>query len=187
MEKFKTIPSFPDYEVSNFGRVKTKARMLRYSHAVTGNEHFRQSVERFLKEQYNTLTGYKFYQLYKDKKMYNRTVHLLVADAFIPKIQGRDFINHIDGNKHNNTVDNLERCTNEYNHEHATRTGLKAKGENINNSKLNNRMVHAIKWYLRVGQSHSEIAKAFQVSRTSITQINTGKIWKHVVLKELQL
>ena len=52
MEIFKTIPSFPDYEVSNFGRVKTKSRLVRYEHAVTKQEHFRQTSDRFLKVQF---------------------------------------------------------------------------------------------------------------------------------------
>src|SRR5690606_5778138 len=107
-EIFKTIPEFPDYEVSNFGRVKTKSRQLRYIHAVTKKEHFRTSEERFLKVHFNDLTGYKFVQLYKDKKMYNRVIHRLVAETFIDNPLLFPVVNHKDGNKHNNVTDNLE-------------------------------------------------------------------------------
>ena len=186
-EVFKTIPSYPDYLVSNFGRVKTKARELRYTHAVTKKEHFRKSVERFLKVHYNKLTGYKFYQLYKDKKMYNKSIHQLVADAFIEKIESFDHINHIDGNKHNNSVDNLEWCTNEYNHHHATITGLVAKGERVGTSKLNDNMVHAIKYFLHEGYSHVELAFAFNVSRPTISLIKENKIWKHIPTPAMSL
>ena len=137
MEIFKIIPEFPDYLVSNFGRVKTKSRLLRYVHAVTKKEHFRKSEERFLKIQFNNLTGYKFCQLYKNNKMSNKTLHNLVANTFIENQKKLPCINHIDGNKHNNCVDNLEWCSNEYNHKHATETGLKAKGEQIKSSILN--------------------------------------------------
>lgn len=181
-EIFKTIPSFPDYEVSNFGRVKTKSRKIRYVHAKSKKELFRQSNCRFLKEQFNNLTGYKFYQLYLDKKMHNKTVHKLVADAFLEKEKDKDYINHIDGNKHNNCVENLEWCTNEYNHEHAIRTGLKAKGEKIGSSKLNTTSVHAIKYFLNKGYSHSELSIAFNISRPTITLISNCKIWKHITL-----
>jgi uncharacterized protein YlbG (UPF0298 family) len=181
-EIFKTIPSFPDYLVSNFGRVKTKSRKLRYTHAVTKKEHFRQSSERFLKVQFNNLTGYKFYQLYLNKKMHNKTIHQLVADAFLKKDKSHDTVNHKDGNKHNNTVDNLEWCTNKYNHEHATKTGLKPKGERVGTSKLTENSVHAIKWFLKKGVSHSELSKAFKVSRSNISQIAENKQWKHVSL-----
>jgi hypothetical protein len=84
-EVFKTIPSFSDYEVSNCGRVRTLSRPIRYLHAVTGKEHFRISEHRFLKVHYNNRTGYNFCQLYKDKKMYNKTIHSLVADVFLIK------------------------------------------------------------------------------------------------------
>lgn len=179
-KKREIIPSFPDYLVSNLGRVKTIARKLRYTHAVTGNEHYRLSSERFLKVQHNNLTGYKFHQLYRDQKMHNKTIHSLVADAFLDKIPGLDYINHIDGNKHNNIVANLERCTNEYNHEHATKTGLKAKGEQVKSSKLNIHCIKAIKHLLNVGYSHTDLSKMFDISRATISLISQGKIWKHV-------
>lgn len=181
-EIFNTIPSFPDYEVSNFGRVRTKSRLIRYVHALTKKEHFRKSEERFLKVHFNNLTGYKFYQLYLNKKMYNRNIHSLVADAFIPKEEGKDCVNHIDGNKHNNCLTNLERCTNAYNHYHATVTGLVAKGERVKTSKLTEGAVHAIKWFLAKGFSHSELSKAFKISRPNISLISQGETWKHIKL-----
>lgn len=181
-EIFKTIPSFPDYEVSNFGRVKTKSRKLRYIHSVTRATHFRTSVERFLKVQNNELTGYKFHQLYKNKKMHNKPIHLLVADAFLEKVNGLDVVNHKDGNKHNNVVGNLERCTDSYNHEHATKTGLVAKGDRVASSKLNDRMAYAIKWFLNKGISHSELSRAFKVSRPTVSHIAEGITWKHIEL-----
>jgi len=187
MEEFLTIPSFPDYLVSNFGRVKTKGRPIRYVHAVTGKEHFRNTNERFLKVHFNKLTGYKFYQLYKDKKMVNKSIHQLVADAFIKRKDGLNIINHIDGNKHNNCVENLEWCTNEYNHEHATKTGLKAKGSQIGTSKLNEYTVHAIKYFLDKGFSHRELSTAFKISRPTISLIKENKTWKHVALTGTEL
>ena len=186
-EIFKTIPSFTDYEISNFGRVKTKSRQIRYVHAKTKKELFRQSECRFLKEHFNGLTGYKFCQLYKNKKMYNKTIHSLVAETFLVKEILKDTVNHIDGNKHNNCVENLEWCTNEYNHEHATKNGLKAKGSGVSTSKLNENSVHAIKYFLKKGLTHQEISIAFNISRVTITLISQGKNWKHVSLTNEEL
>jgi hypothetical protein len=188
-EIFKVIPSFPDYLVSNLGRVKTLKRKIRYTHAVTKKEHFRETSERFLKVQYNNLTGYKFHQLYLNKKMYNRPIHQLVADAFLLKDDSLDVVNHIDGNKHNNCLDNLEWCTNSYNHEHATNSGLKAKGASIGTSKLNDNCLHAIKYFLNKGYSQSELAIAFNISRPNINLIANNKTWKHIALtgEELQV
>ena len=162
-EIFKIIPPFPNYEVSNFGRVRTLARKIRYTHSVTKEEHFRLSEHRFLKFHLNRLTGYKFYQLYLDKKMYNKPIHRLVAEAFIPKIKGLDYINHKDGNKHNNTDKNLEWCTNEYNHHHATITGLKPRGERVATSKLNENMIYAIKFFSNEGYTQETLSKAFKI------------------------
>jgi hypothetical protein len=182
-EIFRVVPSNPNYEVSNCGRVRTLARPVRYVHAVTKKEHFRMLETRFLKG-YNML-GYKFCSLHDNKKARPIAIHRLVAEAFLPPVPGTECINHIDGNKHNNRVDNLERCTNAYNHEHATRTGLKAKGETCGMSKLNDHCVHAIKWFLSKGISHNELAKAFKVNKSTITLINTGEIWKHIILSEV--
>lgn len=182
-EVFKKIEELPDYTISNYGRVKTITRKIRYTHSVTGEEFFRQSEERFLKEHHNSRTGYKFVQLYKDKKMYNRSIHRLVATTFHPLSEIIDgVVNHKDGNKHNNYYRNLEWCTDSYNHEHATKTGLKARGEEIGSSKLNSNMVHAIKWFLKKGYSHSELSMAFKISRPSISLIHEGKSWKHIAL-----
>lgn len=185
-EEFKVILNFPDYLISNCGRIKTKGRKVRYTHAVSKKEFFRQTEERFLKEHLNDRTGYKFVQLYKNKKMHNQTIHRLVAIAFIDTNIAGAVVNHKDGNKHNNYYKNLEWVSNSYNHEHATKTGLKAKGERIGTSKLNNNTVHAIKYFLAKGFSHSELAKAFIISRASISLINEGKSWRHITLTEFK-
>jgi hypothetical protein len=181
-EIFEIIPSFPDYEVSNCGRVKTRSRMVRYIHARTGKEHWRVTEKRFLKEHFNDRTGYKFYQLYRDKKMYNRAIHKLVAETFLPNPSLLRDINHKNGNKYDNLVTNLEWCSDEYNHEHATKAGLKARGESISTSKLTDGSVHAIKYFIQEGYSHSELSRAFKVSRATISLIHENKIWKHILL-----
>lgn len=186
MESFKTIEGFEDYEVSNFGRVRTKSRPIRYTHAVTGMEHFRTSEERFLKIYLNDRTGYKFVQLYKDKRSYNRTIHRLVADAFISRgDETKVVVNHKDGNKHNNIVDNLEWCTNQYNHEHATKTGLKPRGSRIGSSKLTEESVEVIKRMLADNVNHGQISKWFKVSRSTISLISEGKTWNSLTGTEL--
>jgi len=59
IEVFRTISTLPNYEISSFGRIKTKSRPVRYVHAVTQKEHFRTTEERFLKVYDNNRTGYK--------------------------------------------------------------------------------------------------------------------------------
>lgn len=181
MEKFETIKEFPDYEISNYGRVRSKERFIRFTHAVTKQEHFRRSECKYLKVNYNK-HGYRVVCLYLNKKMYNKTIHRLVAETFIDKIDGKNVVNHKDGNKHNNTVDNLEWVTDEYNHAHATITGLKRTKE-----KLNETCVYAIKNLIKSNLSHSKIASIFGVSASLITQIATGKLWLEVLPSEQQI
>ena len=59
-----------------------------------------------------------------------RMIHTLVAEAFIQQPDGKKYVNHIDGNKQHNTVDNLEWVTSKENMNHAIRTGLRNPHEN---------------------------------------------------------
>lgn len=63
--------------------------------------------------------------LTKESKIKTKAIHRLVAETFIPNINGFPQVNHKDGNKENNNVNNLEWCTNEYNMEEAWRLGLR--------------------------------------------------------------
>lgn len=71
--------------------------------------------------------GYLYASFYKDGKTVKKTVHQLVAAAFIPGFQYGDEVNHNDGNKQNNSLDNLIPCTSQVNNLHAHRTGLMPK------------------------------------------------------------
>ena len=118
-EEWRDIPGFDGrFSVSNLGRVKSNARIVN-NH--TGIIH---KPERILSQRYSK-KGYMVIDLVDatGKKKY-RQVHRLVAITFIPNPENKPQINHIDGVKDNNTVTNLEWCTNQENHDHAVRMGL---------------------------------------------------------------
>lgn len=98
------------YEVSNKGRV----RSLNYRH--TGEA----KILRLCKNK----DGYLCVHLSKNGTRYAKQVHRLVASAFIPNIGDKPQVNHIDGDKTNNKVDNLEWVTGKENMQHAWNTGL---------------------------------------------------------------
>lgn len=102
--EWRKIEGFENYSVSDTGLVRNddKGNVLR-----PFDKH-----------------GYLIAELWKDKKRYRFFVHRLVATAFIDNPKDLPVVNHIDGNKRNNHVSNLEWCTAEYNNDHAIQTGL---------------------------------------------------------------
>ena len=112
----------------------------------------------------------------------SRLVHRLVAEAFLPDFLDKPQVNHIDGDKLNNHVSNLEMATAKENAAHAYKTGLKVsvKGENHGRAKLSAEDVISIKSLLLKGETNISIAKKFGISTTVISYIKSGKIWRHI-------
>lgn len=73
----------------------------------------------------NKYNGYIYVQLWNNSNYKNIRLHRLVAENFIPNPENKCQINHIDGNKQNNRIDNLEWCTASENIIHAYKTGLR--------------------------------------------------------------
>lgn len=78
-----------------------------------------------------TSNGYRLVTLSSSNKNISYTVHRLVGFCFIPNPDDKPYINHKDGDKLNNNVDNLEWCTAKENDTHARLTGLKDQGHKI--------------------------------------------------------
>lgn len=118
LENWKPVVGYEGlYEVSSLGRVRSKDRK------VWNGRTFYNKKGRVLKRT-KTTTGYWKVELYKNRKKKSKKVHRLVAKAFIPKKEGKELINHKDGNPLNNKVDNLEWCNQSENMKHAYKTGL---------------------------------------------------------------
>lgn len=113
MEIFVKIKGFDDYEISNKGRVKSLERNLNVTSKL-GNSFYRHYEEKIMKTR-TDVDGYQLVNLRKDKKCYTLKVHRLVAEAFIPNPNNYQIINHKDYNRSNNSVENLEWCTYQYN------------------------------------------------------------------------
>ena len=132
-----------------------------------------------------TKDGYYEVTLYKNGKPEYLRVHRLVAINFIEKIEGKDVINHKDGNKINNNVNNLEWVTIQENKDHAIRTGL----ENFNGK--NNPKAKSIIQYDKKGNyiaKYETLRDAMKITKINETNISMvcnkrrktagGYVWK---------
>lgn len=118
------------------------------------------------------------------KKVKPRRVHRLLAEAFIPNLNQLPHINHKDGNKLNNDLDNLEWCDHLTNMRHAFSTGLANNtGSRNGMSKLDDSQVRLIKRMLDEGISQYKIARIIGgISRSAVMNIKNRGQWKHVIV-----
>lgn len=109
-------------------------------------------------------------------------IHRLLAINFIPNPRCFPEINHIDGNKTNNSLSNLEWCTPKHNIQHAFDTGLNKPRFGIDNpaSKLKYLDAKVIKEALHEGYKGADIARYYKVCRSTIYRVRNLKTWRDV-------
>ena len=119
-EVWKDIDNFEGYQISNFGRVRTHNKITFTK--IHGERHWK---DRILKPTISEKDKCSRIKLWKDGSVKCFLVHRLVADAFLgEKIATNLTVNHKDGNRLNNRLDNLEWITREENIRHGFNTGL---------------------------------------------------------------
>lgn len=187
--EWRPIKNAPYYLVSDEGYVKSVERFVKTFNGE--KEYLRHIPETYpLKEK--DIRGYKNVSIIqydldmKPIKRYMRQVHRLVLETFNPVCNMENLqVNHIDGNKSNNKLSNLEWVTSKENTVHAHKV-LNHKrdqdGENNSISKLTtNQVIEIIK---RINgkkkERDSKIAKDYGVSRKTIENIRLNRTWKHI-------
>ena len=172
-ERWKPIVDYEGwYEVSDLGKTKR---------VKSGKSTF---VGKILKNSKDSW-GYCGVGLCKNGEMHSFLVHHLVARAFIGIRPIGKEVNHIDGDKTNNRLDNLEYVIPSENMAHAYRMGLMPtkQGESNGRSKLTKENVHEIR-RLTGDETPKDIAARFDVSRSAIYNITSGKTWSHLKEEE---
>lgn len=157
-EIWKKIPWNPAYLVSSFGRVQGI------------------NVTRNGKRRYGTpdKDGYLRLLIYSNGKSKLCGIHRLVAETFLRAVPGKPQVNHKDGNKQNNRVENLEWCSLTENRRHAFKTGLQkvARGESHGFCKLTDKQVLEIRRiYAPYKLTLSSISKKYGVCFQHISKI----------------
>lgn len=159
-EIWKTVLDSNKYEVSNFGRIRSiKRKGVKKS----------KILAQYLFHGYPSITINK-----KSKRM-----HRIVMEAFFGK--SKLHINHINGIKTDNRIENLEYVTQKQNNQHAIITGLiNNRGENHGMSKLTNNQIVVIREAISMGYLSKDIAKYFKMSKGSISMIKNRKHYNSV-------
>lgn len=182
MNQWKPVKGYEGlYEVSSKGEIKSleKTRKNSKGQYIQKEKMLAQSL---------TTTGYKKVELVRNGKKKSLKVHRLVAEAFIPKVEDKPYVNHKDGNPLNNSVDNLEWCTQAENVQHAYDMGL-------NSHKLNIDWNEVARQY-ELGVPSSELAKKYNCAKkTILTNIKkqgievrtTGKSQNKYHLEEIDI
>ena len=180
-EQWKDIEGYEGlYQISNLGRVKRLIGINIYK------EHYLKPV----KDRY----GYLYVCLSKNNKHKVKTLHRLVAIYFIPNPDNKPCVNHIDGNKKNNKVENLEWCTYKENTCHAYKTSLinlntkkfieSNRAKSKARRKFTEEQVKQIKKiHLETGWGSYKIAQLLMLNRSSVENIIRNRNYKDIEIK----
>lgn len=164
------------YMVSNLGRVKRLAYTYYYNNKTV---HFNEKIKKQCEsaKRANSKQGYLCTRLLDENgKSDSKMVHVLVAKAFIPNPNNLPTVNHIDGNKHNNRVDNLEWTSYSQNNQHAYDNQLKTDNQiiiQVKNGIIVNIFISINNASLNTIYSPQQIYKLLNTGKPD----DTGCIW----------
>jgi hypothetical protein len=168
-EIWKDITDFEGlYKISNLGKIKRipsiKCKKERYIAACLNDN------------------GYYIIRLYKNSKGKCAKLHRLIAQAFIPTVEGKTFINHINGIKTDNRIENLEWCTKAENSQHAIKMGLhKIQGSKHFAAKLDEEKVLSLRReYKERKMKVVDLQRKYGISKSAFHQIVNRVRWRHI-------
>lgn len=164
-EQWKEIKGFPKYQISTLGNVKSLTVKKNGDLLVPQINH----------------KGYYSVLLYKNGKPHSKKIHRLVAETFLPNPNNKPQVNHIDGNKLNNIISNLEWCTNSENQIHAYKNNLEVPAikRKVNQYDLKGNYIKTFEYIRNASKElnidESSIAKCCRNKRKSAGNY----IWKY--------
>lgn len=188
---WKTIKEAPCYMVSNKGHIKSCCRKV---YTFNGKTWCYIEIPETYPLKEKDIRGYKnvslivYDEYMKPVKRYTKQVHRIVLENFLPVDNMSNLqINHIDGDKSNNHVSNLEWATPKENTSHSINVVKKHRtlckdGENNSMSKLTNeKVIEIIKEVSKPNRkSDSKIALKYGVTRKTISHIRLNQTWQHI-------
>ena len=170
-EEWRSIPEFDGYQVSSLGKIRGIDRLCGNRPGVTKGK---------ILKPFRNKRGYLEVNLYNNSKSTAKIIHRLVAKAFISNDFNKPQVNHIDGNKLNNEVSNLEWMSNSENQLHAYSLGLQPSraGENNVKAKITDKSVTELKVLYNSGKTIIDISNIMNINVSIIRNIIYGRTWK---------
>lgn len=162
-EVWKKIFGYPGYEVSNLGRARS----------------FKYKKEKFLKPAMGT-NGYLLISPSKKGIQKPRTLHRIIAKAFIPNPLNKPFVCHKNNIKIDNRVENLYWGTRQDNTNDRELSENHSRGSNSPTSKLNDFQVKRIRLMREIQTNGKVIANIFKISLTHVYRLASRKRWPHL-------
>lgn len=170
-EEWREIPGYPHYEISNLGEIRsTDKYQKRFNGKVTCNFIVR---GRKLKPSITDF-GYKRVTLYVDKKPIRVCIHKLVALAFLDNPENKPQVNHINGNKLDNRLENLEWCTCSENVIHAFKSNL-VKNNHFIKKRIKIKQLSLSGELIKEWNSIQEAGKSLNIQTQNISKVCNGK------------
>lgn len=159
MEEFRDLKGFDNYQISNLGRIYSKKRRVCLKIKRLGNN------------------GYYQVRLCKEGKYIYKNLHRLIAETFIPNPNNLRTVNHINGNKLDNRISNLEWASDCNNQHHAYLIGLKEHTKHILTEK---EILECYKLYFEDKLTIKEIAEYFNTRTQQISKLINGQRHKNL-------
>lgn len=168
------------YAVSNQGRIKAVGAFIKHDGNFNGGYYKKVKIREHRIDRY----GYCLIKLCRDGKCKTLKVHRLVAAAFIANPNKYPQVDHVDGNKQNNNVENLNWVSAAENMKRAWNTGLKnnhyLRGEGSPHAKITKDKVLELRLQYAAGYSRVELANLYKISSSMVRDIVTNKTWNYV-------
>lgn len=168
IEIWKQVPEFEGiYEINNFGVIK---RIAPYGQAYKG----------MVKKTFISNSGYESVGLFNKRKKATKSVHVILAKAFFGKPKKGFCVNHKNGIKTDNRLENIEYITFKENTIHTYKVIGKNIGEKCYLHKLKEKEVLKVRKLAKNGLSQRKIASIFNVHQHTIWSIIKRKTWSHI-------
>lgn len=180
-EVWKPVVGYEDYyKVSNKGRIFRIERSITFENKLTGRLNTKVYEEKELVGEVDKDGYRKLIFNLKEKGKKRIFVHRIVALAFLSNEDNLPVVNHKDGNKANNSVENLEWCTVQHNNSHARENGLlkTLRGEDCPYSKITEQQ--ALEIIKSKDKSNKHFCEKFQLSQAQVSRIKNGSRWGHL-------